>query len=99
MATAPSNNNGYNNGYNHHNQYNNNDRRYGSPPGSRSRSHSPDNQARARRETGGKSEAPILVATDGKTYLPMTFSDGGGTLASRNASAIRTGSLRYHHTL
>ena len=52
-----------NSGYNHYN-----DR---SPP---RRSRSPEHYNRpARRDHDGKPEAPILVATDGKTYLPMTF--------------------------
>ena len=30
----------------------------------------------------------IRVSTDGKTFLPMAFSDGGGTVASRNAASV-----------
>ena len=40
------------------------------------------------RPTPGRPE-DIMVATDGKTFMPMTFSDGGGTVASRNSSAVR----------
>jgi len=57
-------------------------------PGGRGPAGRPRPARSPERPTPGRPE-DVMVATDGKTFMPMTFSDGGGTVASRNYSAVR----------